>query len=421
MRVLFVAPYVPSPARLRSFRIVRALARLGHDISVVALGSGDSARDAREESILAKYCGDVSVVPHSKSTSLLQCTLHVATSVPVWAAACFSPRLEAVLADVMRRGDFDVAHVEHLRAARYARVLRDRLPVVYDAVDCISDIEESRQDPDSRGMAEMGVAWQEHAKLVRYEPRCASEFDRVVVSSEYSAGKLTELATEQGLSFPIEVIPNGVDLEYFSSTGLPDPAFGAIAIVGDTAHREIRDAVSYFCSEIFPAVRQAYPSAAFTLIGEDQSGDLASLAADPEQRVTVTGRVDDVRPYLARASVIVWPIRVGNRPPDAILQTLSMGRAVVATPEACRRLSATAPRDALCLADTPLSFVTQILHLMNHPEEVARLGGKARAFVEENHDWNRTAERLATLYAELSEARSDSALPVETLEHTAAV
>jgi glycosyltransferase involved in cell wall biosynthesis len=127
-----------------------------------------------------------------------------------------------------------------------------------------------------------------------------------------------------------------------------------------------------------------------------------------------------MRPHLARASVIVWPIRLGNRPPDAVLQTLAMGRGVIATPEACRRLSASAPREALCLADTPLSFATQTLHLLNHPEEVARLGGKARAYVEEHHDWTNVALRLVALYTELSHARTRTSLPMDPVERPAA-
>ena len=46
MRILFVAPYVPSLIRVRPYQFLRALAGLGHTITLVALGADGAQADA---------------------------------------------------------------------------------------------------------------------------------------------------------------------------------------------------------------------------------------------------------------------------------------------------------------------------------------------------------------------------------------
>src|SRR5437763_1012856 len=119
MRILFVAPYLPSPARFRSLRTIQGLANLGHRITVVALSnSGASERAAYQT--LTESCEAVHLVPLSRGGSLMQSALHLATNTPLWAASHISPPLNATLTRLMSEQHFDIAHVEHLRIAYVA-------------------------------------------------------------------------------------------------------------------------------------------------------------------------------------------------------------------------------------------------------------------------------------------------------------
>lgn len=398
MRILFVSPYVPSLIRVRPFQFIRALASLGHRITLVALGADGAQADSEALEALTPYCEAAHVVPLSKRAAALRCALRLATPTPLWAAYCFSPEMEALLQNLVSEQTFDVAHVEHLRAAHFAPVLKGRLPLVFDAVDCITTLQEQLMRSAARGTLGRIVSWEEHAKLRRYEPRMAALFDRILITSQSDSDSLQALSQARGLSLPIDVIPNGVDLDYFCPQPNIPRVPGNIVFSGKMSYAANRDAALYFCAQIFPVIRKEYPAATLTIAGSGPTADLRALAARADSGIEVTGRVPDLRPFLARASVAVCPLRLGVGIQNKVLEAMAMGQALVATPLAIRPLQASAPGESLCVADTPLAFATQILHLLRTPAEAARLGASARRYVETWHDWHTLACRLTALY-----------------------
>lgn len=404
MRILFVAPYVPSLIRVRPFNFIRSLTELGHRVTVVALGVDGVAADAEARAALATFCETVHVVPHSKRRAAVQCARHFATPTPLWAAYCFSPTLEATLERLLAQEQFDVAHVEHLRAAHFARVMQGRLPLVFDAVDCIAELQRQLMTSPSRNAAARAVSWEEYRKLRRYEPRIAALFERVVITSPQDADGLQELAAAQRLSLPITVIPNGVDLDYFRPQASVRPVQSSLVFSGKMSYAANRDAALHFGTAIFPRIRATRPETTLTIAGSGPTPDILALAARPSSGITVTGRVPDLRPHLAQAAVAVCPLRVGVGIQNKVLEAMAMGKAVVATSLASRALELDAPGASLAVADALSDFSGQVLRLLNEPAEAERLGINARRYVETHHDWGRIALRLTGVYAEAIES-----------------
>jgi len=404
MRILFVAPYLPSPVRFRSLRIIQGLANLGHRVTVVAL-CNNRASDHAAYQTLTESCEAVHLVPLSRGGAIMQSALHLATNTPLWAASHISPTLNSTLTRLLSEKQFDIGHVEHLRIAYVAPLLRKHMPVVFDAVDCVTDQHQTRLEDADRGTLDRMLSQKDFDKLRKYEPSTAAQFDKVLISTEQGASRLMELAESEGSTLSIDVVPNGVDLDYFRpQLGVPVLP-GNIVFPGQMNNFADRDAVNYFCKEIFPGIRNAYPLATVTFVGGEPTPALQALAADRNSGVEVTGRVADARPYLARAAVAICPMRVnGSR--NRILQIMAMGKALVAGPPACRALNPDLARECLCMADMPLSFATQIIHLFNHPEEASRLGKNARVYVEEHHDWSRIVRRLGQIYDDVIAART---------------
>ena len=398
MRVLFVAPYVPSLIRVRPFNFIRSLCALGHRVTVVALGVDGATADAEARDALAPFCEAVHVVPHSKRQAAVQCARHFATPTPLWAAYCFSPALEQTLERLLTQGHFDVAHVEHLRAAHFARALQGRLPLVFDAVDCIAELQRQLMLSPGRSAAARAVSWEEYRKLRRYEPRVAALFDRVIITSRQDAQGLQELAAAQRLSLPIDVIPNGVDLAYFRPQASVQPTRSGLVFSGKMSYAANRDAALHFGAAIFPQIRRVRPEATLTIAGSGPTPDLIALAARPESGITVTGRVPDLRPHLAQAAVAVCPLRLGVGIQNKVLEAMAMGKAIVATSLAARALEPDAPGESLAVADSLSDFSAQVLRLLGEPAEAERLGGNARRYVEAHHDWSRIAHRLTGIY-----------------------
>ena len=158
------------------------------------------------------------------------------------------------------------------------------------------------------------------------------------------------------------------------------------------------DAAIYFCNEIFPHVRERYPTARFYIVGNHPSEQVRRLEA--QDGVVVTGYVPDVRPYFEEASVFVAPLRAGSGIQTKNLEAMAMGVPVVTTAVGAMGLQADVGKELL-VADTPTAFAEQVIHLLNNQHLRENIAQTARTRVETDYSWNAIGERLKQVYTQI--------------------
>jgi len=153
------------------------------------------------------------------------------------------------------------------------------------------------------------------------------------------------------------------------------------------------DAIRYFTAEVMPRVRQILPDVTLTVVGRDPYPGLVELSRrDPS--IIVTGRVEDVRPFMERAAAYVVPIRVGGGTRLKIYEAMAMEKPVVSTTVGAEGLPV---RDGseLLLADTPEAFAGRVLNVLTDERLARELGARAAATVREQFGWGRVAAQFA--------------------------
>jgi sugar transferase (PEP-CTERM/EpsH1 system associated) len=229
----------------------------------------------------------------------------------------------------------------------------------------------------------VGRQWR---KVERFERSALKWVDSAVAVSDRDCARLIEKHPE----LKAAVVPNGVDLEYFRPTAQPVRR-RHVVFTGSMDWRPNQDAARYFVLEILPLLRQAYPDLECTFVGRDPPLHTRALASVPGVRVT--GTVDDVRPYVERATVYVVPLRIGGGTRLKILEAMAMGRAVVSTTVGAEGLDIVHGRHVL-LADSPRDFAASVLRLLNDPELCGRLAAEGRRVVEQQYGWSALADRF---------------------------
>jgi glycosyltransferase involved in cell wall biosynthesis len=155
-------------------------------------------------------------------------------------------------------------------------------------------------------------------------------------------------------------------------------------------------AVMDFYHDVFPRIRRKNPQARFKIVGSDPPDAIRRLQDDPG--VVVTGYVPDIRPHLASAGVIVCPLRIGVGIQNKMLEAMSMGKPVVATPIACKGIPGAVPGTHLIQSDDPVEMALSIIELLERPEHRARLGENARELVTRTYSWKASASALEDAY-----------------------
>ena len=173
----------------------------------------------------------------------------------------------------------------------------------------------------------------------------------------------------------------------------------SIVFVGAMSFGPNIAAVEWFIREILPRIVAIRPAATFTVVGRDPTPAIEELGSRPG--VTVTGRVDDVRAYLAAASVVVTPMVSGSGIKNKVLEALAMQRPVASTPLGVEGVAAVAGRD-LVVASGPDELARAIAGLLADRGEAERIAVNGRRLVEAMYTWEAAAARYAGLYAELA-------------------
>jgi glycosyltransferase involved in cell wall biosynthesis len=422
MRVLFVVPYAPNLVRVRPLQLITHLARRGHDLTIATLWTDDDEEaDLRGLQALGAR---VVARPLSPLRSASNCLAAVPSKTPLQAVYCWHPGLAAELVTQHATGQippYDIVHVEHLRGAHYGLWLKRQMagrspaaqpPVVWDAVDCISHLF-SQAARQSRSLKGRLMTRFELGRTQRYEGWLVGQFDHVTVTSPVDQQALATLWQEHsaGRHLPgagsaanrLTVLPNGVDLDYFTPDATPrGPA--TVVLSGKMSYHANVSAALHLVHDIMPRVWSVQPEVRVVIAGKDPAQQIRQLALQHPDRVEVTGAVPDIRPYLRQATVAVAPMLYSAGIQNKVLEAMACGAPVIANQPAVSAL-AVRPGTDLLIAGNAADFAAEILALLANPAAQREIGQAGRAYVERCHSWHAVASQLETVYTSASEAR----------------
>jgi len=212
-------------------------------------------------------------------------------------------------------------------------------------------------------------------KMRRFERDALLRFDRIVAVSARDAQRFRE---ECGAEH-VDVIPTGVNLDYFHFA--PSEPDGRVVFAGSMDWLANIDAVRWFRAAIWPQIKAQHPTATMTVIGRNPPADLRSTSLSDW---TMTGRVDDIRPYVHKATVYVIPMRIGGGTRIKAFEAMAMGVPVVSTSVGMEGLDVEPGRHYL-QADTQEQFAQAVVSLLLRPELGRTLADQARQHVQQHY------------------------------------
>ena len=394
MKILFLCHRLPYPpkrgGKIRPFNMIRHLAR-NHEVTVATLAR--SAAELAEGRDLASHCHEVHVGRISAAAGWGRFALHAASPFPSTFGYFHSPTLSRTVRRLLATRGFDAILVHCSSMGPYVAGHRGCRKVMdFGDADSEKWLEYAATAPFPVSAAFRLEGW----KVRRYERWLGAMFDACSVNAPREREILASYVTT-----PIHVIPNGVDLDYFRPGRAPGQSYAPRRLVftGNMSYKPNVEAVRHLVVEVLPRVRATVPDVELHIVGMDPTPAVRRLADG--ERVVVTGRVDDVRPFLDAAAVSVAPLRVARGLQNKVLEAMAMRVPVVASPAAFNGISAVANRD-LVVADTPDRFAGAVVRLLDDPARREEVAAAGLACVKRNHDWG-------TLLARLEDLVTDSA------------
>ncbi|MBC9031199.1 TIGR03087 family PEP-CTERM/XrtA system glycosyltransferase [Sphingomonas sp. JC676] len=387
--ILFLAHRVPYPPnrgdKIRGFHLLKYLSTKKR---VHLIAFADDPADLRQKDGLKRYTGNRSIVWRSKA-GVVAGLRALASRRPISVVAFDNAALRLSVENILARHAIDTIFIFSGQMAQYLPA-RPRQRVIMDFVDM-----DSAKFAAYSKTTRWPMSWvhrREANLLQQFEKHVAARADASLFVSEAEA----QLFRDRTGADCVHVIENGIDTEYYDPTAefrrieTMDPL---VVFTGQMDYRPNIEAVTWFAEAIFPHIRLVHPEARFAIVGRAPSDAVKALAKLPG--VTVTGPVNDVRGWLAAASVVVAPLKMARGIQNKVLEGMAMARPVVASSAAAEGLD---HGGTIRVGSSVAEIADAVNDLLSRPAEAAELGAVARRQVIERYSWE---ARLAPLDAVL--------------------
>ncbi|MBI1258172.1 MAG: glycosyltransferase [Chloroflexi bacterium] len=408
MNILLISRCPPYPLhlgdRLIVFHLARQLAQRGHIIDLIAFS--DRFEDIAERGHYADLFRSITIVADPPRTSFDYAARWLLPNrrFPQTEPQAWSPAMWHAIRQHVEANTYDLVHLYGgIQVYEYAHAV-EPLPAIITPYESYSlYLRRVVERADADAIETEGSRLQKRITLAKllfqwhitrsFESWMFTPFRRVIVVSARDRDELLGLRSQ----LPVDVIPNGVDLDYFQPQNEPREP-NTLVFTGNYEYAPNVDAALRLAAEIFPQVRAQIPNAKLWLVGNAPPPELQALADDT---ITVTGHVPDLRAYLNRATVFVSPLRLGAGIKNKILEALALACPVVATPLSVDGIAAL-NNDELLIADTDAQIVSAVLRLLMDQNLRKHLGATGRTLIEARYSWAQVAERYEAVYREIT-------------------
>jgi glycosyltransferase involved in cell wall biosynthesis len=356
---------------------------------LVSLAAFSQEKDKIYVPSIQEYCHDLKLIPLPPKRSLLKVTKDFFFSpVPHYFLRVHdSPEMSRAIAEMVKKDQYDFVIAEYSVMGQFIH----KNPLL-PAVRRIMSVHECYYLARLKDFHHHNLGRKKIRELINlkglktYEFDMYAQADKVLTLTPQGKDKLLDIRPD----LDIGVVPHGVDVEHFSYSD-PEDAEQSVVFVGNYLHYPNVDAVLYFYQEIWPKAKALLPKLKFTIVGHAPPPEIQSLTQDDS--ITVTGRVDDVTPYIRRGHIFICPVRLGGGFRGKILEAMAVGRPIVSTSLGAEGIPSN-DGENIIIADNPEGFAAGIEQLLKNRALYDQIRQEGRKLVEEKYDWAKGVEVL---------------------------
>jgi glycosyltransferase involved in cell wall biosynthesis len=382
MKILFLTNKLPHAEVAGGHRIIyqriRHLTEQGYQIGLLTF----THRETEEQiDSLRPILKELHTLPHPTRNIFIRAFhdyLFFSRPAVFWKS--YSKEMMRKVGEVAEQGGYDLVIAEFSEMGQYLHK-NPFLSAVHTIISCHRCVTASYEKYTSLGEVRLRL----HLKsllqlrgLQKYEFNMYRSADRTLVLTPQDRFTMQYYAQDLAVS----VVPSGIDVKYIQAQPpvKKEPIILMTGFMDDPANE---DGVEWFYHHVWPELSKRQPDVKFYIVGAGAGRRIRRLA-EKDDRIIVTGEVEDLRPYRNLARVFVSPIRLGSGMRLKVLEAMAGGLPVVSTSLGVAGIEAQTGVNCL-VADTPELFTRSVEWLLTDPALSDSMARAASELVERKH------------------------------------
>lgn len=389
MNILFLSTKSPLPTNdghsQRTYNLLLQASKK-HSVYFLTyfLGKEEEERFSEIQKICSYAKGFPLPIQHSKMRLALGLLMNLFSLQPFVSQKYRTNEMAAAIKKILSENKIDVVHIDMLPLMNYYHEVKNYPVILVD--HNVESLLLKRQVTYTKNPVVKAFLWLQYLKLLKFEKEQVSRVSCCVAVSGKDRDELRKMSP----SAQVEVVSNGVDVNYFAPGDIKEEK-NTLIFVGGLNWFPNMDGMTYFCEKIHPSIVKQVGEFETIVIGKQQKGFIYSSL------VRQCGYVDDIRPYVRQAKVYIVPLRVGGGTRLKILDAMAMGKSIVSTSIGCEGLAVEHNKNII-IEDDPELFASAIVDLMKNEQKRVTLGINARKLVNEQYDWKILGEIMDKIY-----------------------
>jgi glycosyltransferase involved in cell wall biosynthesis len=233
------------------------------------------------------------------------------------------------------------------------------------------------------------------AKIRYWEKHFWKKANRLVTMSVEDKNFIEK---EVAQKIDIDVVANGVDIDFFQKTKKKQPQDPTVLFVGTFKWLPNADAVEFLVEKIWPLILQKIPNAKLHIVGFSPNKKIKNYGRQPS--ITVSGNVVDIRSAYGNSTVLLAPIRSGKGTRYKVLEAMAIGIPIVGTSLSVEGLDIKKGFHVL-VSDTAKSLAEKTIKLLKDINLQKKLAANGKKLVASKYEWRVISQELDRIYEEL--------------------
>tara|TARA_B100001250_G_C19795418_1_gene788499 strand:+ start:707 stop:1873 length:1167 start_codon:yes stop_codon:yes gene_type:complete len=383
-KIIIITSRFPFPLnkgdKLRIYYQIKHLA-IYHNIYLISLNTeGVIKKIDRQE--LEKYCKEVHVININIVTRLINVILAFFKKEPLQVGYFYSKTAHTKIKHLIQKIDPDWCYGQLIRTAKYIGNYDNN---IIDYMDAFSKGVERRVRKFPKCIQ----------PLIKYEARVIRNYE-ISVFNNFKKHSIITKNDQNYISHKdagkIEVIPNGVDTNYFKPIDNSTKKYDII-FVGNMNYPPNIEAAIYICKKIKPIIDKKYRTCTILIGGTNPNKKIKKLQNDD---ITISGWVKDIRSVYSSGHIFVAPMFIGTGLQNKLLEAMAMGVPCITTELANKALLANSSQ--IIISNNEMEFADACIDVFKNQEKATNLRHEGLKFIQEKYDWSKINNNLNLMF-----------------------